>query len=90
LEINPRLAEAYVNRSAALNQQGDYVGAIVDVTKVLEINPRLPEAYFNRADARLLHGDRAGARADLNKALELTSKPELQLKIIQLFHQLWD
>ncbi len=44
LEISPRYAEAYVNRSAAYLMQGNHTEALADATKALDLNAQLPDA----------------------------------------------
>lgn len=71
IEINPRYAEAFVNRGVARKTKGDLRGAIADYDKALAINPGLKEAYNNRGLARQLQGSLDPAIADFDKAIEL-------------------
>ncbi len=47
IEINPRLASAYINRGIAYFGKGQYDKAISDFNRAIESNPRLAEAYTN-------------------------------------------
>jgi len=72
IAANPKLAEAYCNRSHARCEKGDYKGAIKDATRAIELNPRrnvLSIAYSNRATAHLDLGDLDAALRDCKRAL---------------------
>jgi tetratricopeptide (TPR) repeat protein len=71
IEINPRYAEAFVNRGVARKAKGDLSGAIADYDKALALDPGLKEAYNNRGLARQLQGSLDPAIADFDKAIEL-------------------
>src|SRR5258708_2128226 len=73
IELNPRFAEAYVNRSAVKGFTQDIDCAIDHLSKPISSNPRLAEAYCGRGIVTFnLH--RAAALADFNKAIELNPK----------------
>ncbi len=72
LEIQPRHAEAQVNRGAALLQLRRYGPAIAAFTEALGLDVQEPyKAYFNRGAAREALGDYRGAYEDYNTALEI-------------------
>jgi tetratricopeptide (TPR) repeat protein len=48
LEINPRYAEAWSNKGAALADLRRPAEALTCYERALEINPRYPEAWFNK------------------------------------------
>jgi tetratricopeptide (TPR) repeat protein len=47
LMIQPRFAEAYNDRAAALSKKGDILGAIEQVKRAIELNPALSDAHVN-------------------------------------------
>ncbi|MFC2066753.1 tetratricopeptide repeat protein [Chloroflexota bacterium] len=51
IELDPKLALAYVNRAKAYNEKGQYDLAIVDCNKAIELDPKLDVAYGNRGIA---------------------------------------
>ena len=72
LTVEPNLAEAFVNRGAALIGQGQDAQGVADIDKGLALNPSEPEkAYFNRALAEERLNDLKAAYLDYQKALEL-------------------
>lgn len=72
LRIQPRHAEAQVNRGAALLQLRRYGPAIAAFTEALGLDVQEPyKAYFNRGVAREALGDYRGAYEDYNTALEI-------------------
>lgn len=83
LKVKPDLAEAYVDRGAALTLQKHYNAALADFDKGLALGPREPEiAHYNRAYVREVMGNIRGAYLDYKKAVELV--PDFQLAITQL------
>ena len=75
IELNPRLALAYLNRGLAYASKGQFDLAITDFTKVIELNPRLAIAYYKRGVA---YADGKGqfdhAIADCTTAIELNPR----------------
>jgi tetratricopeptide (TPR) repeat protein len=72
IAIQPRHAEAQVNRGAALLQLRRYGPAIASFTEALGLGVQEPyKAYFNRGAAREALGDYRGAYEDYNTALEI-------------------
>jgi len=71
IELNPRLADAYVNRGLAYYDKNQFEKAIADYTKVIELNPRHSEAYIHRGIAYYLLGENNSACGDLQKACKL-------------------
>jgi len=72
IEIEPRHAEAQMNRGAALLQLHRYGPAIAAFTEALGLDVRDPyKAYLNRGAAREALGDLRGAYEDYNTALEI-------------------
>jgi len=77
LGIDPRLAEAYLNRGKARRAAGDLDGAIADYEMVAEIelglavnNHDITQAYLHRGYIRSNHMDLDGALADFDKAIQ--------------------
>ncbi|MEZ5959451.1 MAG: tetratricopeptide repeat protein [Hyphomonadaceae bacterium] len=72
IAMQPRHAEAQVNRGAALLQLRRYGPAIAAFTEALGLGVQEPyKAYFNRGAAREALGDVRGAYEDYNTALEI-------------------
>jgi tetratricopeptide (TPR) repeat protein len=75
IAIEPRLAEAHLNRGAGLVGLQFYDRAIAALDLAIELGPQKAEiAYFNRGLARGGQGDIQGAYQDFQKALELNPK----------------
>jgi Tfp pilus assembly protein PilF len=82
--VRPELAEAHVNRGAALVQMGHDAEALAELDKALAF-PGLEEpwkAYYDRGVARENLKDLEGAYADYRKAAEL--KPDWDAPKAQL------
>lgn len=72
IEINPRLAIAYINRGRTYVQgKGQYDQAISDCSKALEIDPIYALAYSNRAIGYYFKKEYDKAWDDVNKAQAL-------------------
>lgn len=84
IRVDPRIAEAYVNRGIALLHRGGRdQDAIVALTKGLEMNPSRPEvAHYSRAVAHELAGNTRAAYEDYQAAAAL--KPDWADPVEQL------
>lgn len=72
IAMEPRHAEALLNRGAALVQLGRHGEAVSAITQALGLGVAEPhKAYFNRGVARESLGDLRGAYEDYNTALEI-------------------
>jgi tetratricopeptide (TPR) repeat protein len=72
LALDPRHAEAHLNRGAALLQLGRAGPAVAAITEALGLGVAEPhKAYLNRGAAREALGDIRGAFEDYNTALEI-------------------
>ncbi len=70
--LDPRHAEAHLNRGAALVQLHRYGLAVAAITEALSLGVREPhKAYFNRGAAREALRDLRGAYEDYSTALEI-------------------
>jgi tetratricopeptide (TPR) repeat protein len=67
------LARAYSRIGTAKYEQGDFKGAIPELSKSLEMFPDYAESYYNRGMARLHCGLYKEALRDCNKAIHLDS-----------------
>src|SRR5258706_2805709 len=79
LTIDPKMADAYLNRGKARRAGGDLDGAITDYEVACELDPQvasnnhdITEAYLNRGYIRSNHLDVDGALADFDRAIKLT------------------
>ena len=71
LELNPNLANAYLNRAAVNLSLGHYKETITDCDNALKLNPDLVLAYINRATAKTFLEEAEEAIDDYNAVLEL-------------------
>jgi tetratricopeptide (TPR) repeat protein len=78
ISIDPKLADAYLNRGKAKRAAGDLDGAIADYEMMAELDVRMAinnrditQAYLNRGYIRSNHMDLDGALADFDKAIQL-------------------
>jgi len=74
LEINPRLAEAWSNKGAALGRLGRYPEELQCCEKALEINPRLAQAWSNKGAALHSLGRYQEALTCCDRALEINPR----------------
>ena len=71
IKINPKDADAYINRGNARDDLGDKQGAIDDYTQAIKINPNYALAYYNRGVVRYDLGDKQGAIDDYTLAIKI-------------------
>jgi|GEM_PF-3573773 len=74
IELNPKIAAAYLVRANAHNNLGDFQQALADANKAIQLDPKSAFAYFVRANAHNNLGDFQQALADANKAIQLDPK----------------
>jgi len=72
LELNPKLAEAYLDRGFAKRSAGDIEGAKIDFKTSIDIDPTPKDAaaYYNRALAKSALGNNDGALSDYKRAAD--------------------
>ena len=78
IDSDPQLADAYINRGAALRKSGRLGEAIASYNKVIAMRPGDASAYRNRGIAREAQGDVQGAVADWRTASRLGDTEVLQ------------
>ena len=71
LELNPNLADAYLNRGTVNLSLGHHKEAVADCDNALKLNPDFVAAYINRSAAKFFLGEAEDAIDDCNAALEL-------------------
>jgi tetratricopeptide (TPR) repeat protein len=71
IELEPGIADAWVERGYARMCQGDLAGAIADFDEAIRLASRHVVAFGDRGDARQRQGDWLGARADYDAALRI-------------------
>lgn len=80
----PRIAEAHVDRGAALVMLGRHGDAMASLDHGLQLGPTMPQnAHFIRAMARERAGDIKGAYQDFRRAAELApdwDRPQRELR----------
>ena len=69
-----RIADAYVTRGLAYQEQGNLDRAIADYNEAIRLNPKNVQAYINRGSAYSGRRDFKRALADLNQAIKLDPK----------------
>src|SRR5215213_95929 len=77
VELNPRLASAYILRGNLRGQKKDVEGALSDYDRAIELSPDargMEVAYNNRSVIRLSKGDITGALTDINNAIRLNPR----------------
>jgi tetratricopeptide (TPR) repeat protein len=84
IAAQPRIAEAHVDRGAALTMLGRHADAVASIDHGLQLGPTLPQnAHFIRAVARERAGDVKGAYQDFRRAAELApnwARPQRELR----------
>ncbi len=76
IDIEPRLAIAYLNRGLAYQRNDDSARALADFDKAVRYAPLAARGYFHRSLALRLKGDARRAAADESRAIELDSRYE--------------
>lgn len=71
LESRGTMAEAWLNRGAALRRLGRTADALDSYQRALDVRPVYPEAWFNIGVGRSELGDREGAIEAYDRSLEL-------------------
>ena len=71
LELDPRLAHAWVTRGVARHALGQFEQALADFGQAIGLEPRLVVAWMNRGRTRMACGDLSGAVADYRVATDL-------------------
>ena len=71
IELDAKLAEAYVNRGCVHFARADYDAAIRDFTEAIRLGPHLASAYANRGNALSKKGKHDEAIRDLTEAVRL-------------------
>ncbi len=74
LEINPKNADAFLNRGNAYYDKGKYDQAMADYNKVLEVNPRNADALVGRGNIYYSKIQYDQAISDYTKAIEIYPK----------------
>jgi tetratricopeptide (TPR) repeat protein len=71
IELDPRNAQAYLNRGGAYAYQRKFDDAIADFTRAIRLDPRYLKAYISRSFVHNEKGQHKRAIADCNEALWL-------------------
>jgi tetratricopeptide (TPR) repeat protein len=80
IELNPRMASAYLWRGNCNSALHHFPEAIADYTRSLELSPNQPECFGRRGAAYLNSGKFDEALADLNRAIALNPAYMLALQ----------
>jgi tetratricopeptide (TPR) repeat protein len=76
IELDPKLASAWSDRSAARYRTRELEAALADATHAIELDPRLEVAWAARAAIRYDKSDYPGAKEDATHAIELSPNLE--------------
>jgi len=90
IELDPELAEAYVNRARAHINLGQHELAIVDCNKAIELDPELYTAYLSRGLCYEIQGNKNQALADYQRVVTLSQDAALIEKARQRLEALED
>jgi len=71
IQMNPKHANAFMNRGNVLDKMGFFEKAIQDYDRAIEIQPQHHIAYYNRGVAYLNKAQITNAIADFTKTIEL-------------------
>ena len=71
IELNPELAEAWVDRGVLYMHVNQKESALADFNKAIELKPDWSVAYSSRGVLYMQSGENRQAEKDLNKAIEL-------------------
>ncbi len=71
IRLNPKHAEAYDERGAARDAEGDLAGAVADYQRASRLAPDRWGTWVRLAQALARSGDRRGALKALDKALPI-------------------
>jgi len=74
IEIDPRFADAYINRGLAYDSKGQFDQAISDYNKAIELNPRDADAYYHRGNTYRRKDQYEQAVFNYNKAIEINPR----------------
>ena len=85
----------YSKTAKAKFEQGDYIGAIEEYTKILQLNPQNVGVYYNRGLMKYKTGDIEGSKSDFKKFLESTKiskneNPNTQKAWMDIFNKFPD
>lgn len=70
IALEPKHFDAYFYRGIAKNELGDYLGAIIDYSKIIIYKPDA-DSYYNRGNSKFSLQDYLGAKNDYESALKL-------------------
>ncbi len=74
VRLDPKYAQAYIDRGLAYSRKGDPDRALADYNEALRLDPKLALAYAGRGHAYARKGDLVRAFADCEEALRLDPK----------------
>ena len=74
IEINPKLALAYINRGLCYDEKGQHDEAISDYIKAINLNPNSAWAYENRGVSHRKKGQYDKAIADFTRVIEINPR----------------
>lgn len=86
IRLDPKLADAYVQRGQAMFKNGNADSAIADFSQALQIDPRHATAYKARGMTRLYKSDDDGAISDLSKAIQYAELDPASIPPAEVFY----
>lgn len=75
ININPRNAQLFSDRSRVKIKLNDFIGAIVDANRAIALKPYCFEGYLHKGTALIKLGDYPGAKECFEKGAALLSTP---------------
>ena len=79
IRLNPRYADAYVERGNSYDAIGNHSRAIAEYSRAINIDARNAEAYFNRGGTYAILSDNSKAITDLSKAIKVNPKCQVSI-----------
>ncbi len=74
IRLDPKYADAYINRGLAWSNKKDYDKALADYNEAIRLDAKHADAYNNRGDVWYEKADYEKALADYNEAIRLDAK----------------
>jgi tetratricopeptide (TPR) repeat protein len=88
VQLDPKLAEAYLELGTLRIDQENLPAALAAFNKAIEVNPKLEEAHYRLAQTYRRTGNPAAARKELAIYAELTKANRIQPELQQFIYKL--
>src|SRR5262249_13848996 len=74
IRLDPKYANAFVNRGIAYAKKSEYDRAIADYSEAIRLDPQNASAFWNRGRANRAKGEGTGGREELDQTTQLRPK----------------